>query len=188
MYSWIPFALFTFLLLYFFIAEHFLDKHYHDDYVRPDILTIPFAIAIVAAYAEYLIELHKQPSIKDHDSLIYIGLIIAIIGDSIRKTGIITLGKSFTLQISVWHDKEHHLITNGIYGLVRHPGYMGWYIWTLGTQIMLCNPICFIGFGIILFFFFKDRIEFEDDTLVLFFKDEYKEYKKKVPSGIPGIK
>lgn len=32
---------------------------------------------------------------------------------------------------------------------VRHPGYLGWMLWAIGTQLVLVNPICLIAFTII---------------------------------------
>jgi protein-S-isoprenylcysteine O-methyltransferase len=71
---------------------------------------------------------------------------------------------------------------------IRHPAYLGWYVWTIGTQIMVLNPICLILFIVVAFFFFKDRIECEDNALTMFFKEEFIMYKKKTWSGIPLIK
>ena len=30
---------------------------------------------------------------------------------------------------------------------VRHPGYLGWFIWAVGTQVLLCNPLSMISFA-----------------------------------------
>lgn len=39
------------------------------------------------------------------------------------------------------------LVTRGVYRLCRHPGYLGWYAWAVGTQLLLCNPICTPAFA-----------------------------------------
>ncbi|CAB4265398.1 unnamed protein product [Prunus armeniaca] len=70
------------------------------------------------------------------------GLGLLIIGEIIRKMAIITAGRSFTHLIRVHHSEHHQLITNGIYRVVRHPGYCGFFIWSVGTQIMLLRGIC----------------------------------------------
>jgi hypothetical protein len=31
---------------------------------------------------------------------------------------------------------------------IRHPGYLGWFIWALGTQVLLCNPISCTAFAL----------------------------------------
>ena len=40
-----------------------------------------------------------------------------------------------SLQIATFKIKEHVLVTNGIYKIFRHPGYFGFYLWALGTQV-----------------------------------------------------
>ena len=29
----------------------------------------------------------------------------------------------------------------------RHPGYFGWFVWVIGTQLLLMNPLCLTGFS-----------------------------------------
>lgn len=40
----------------------------------------------------------------------------------------------------------------------RHPSYAGFFYWALGTQLVLQNPISFLGFLIVLWRFFSQRI------------------------------
>ena len=68
-------------------------------------------------------------------SSIYVGFLICVVGDCIRKCAIFTAGKNFTHLIASEHDPEHRLVTNGIYGVWRHPSYVGWFYWSIGTQV-----------------------------------------------------
>lgn len=56
------------------------------------------------------------------------------------------------------------------------------------SQVLLCNPICMVGYTLASWRFFRERIEEEEITLIHFFGEEYLEYKRKVPSGLPFIK
>ena len=69
--------------------------------------------------------------------------------------------------------------------MCRHPSYFGFFIWSVGIEIMCINPICTIAFTVILFNFFKDRIETEEKILIRFFGMEYIKYKKNVGTLIP---
>ncbi|ETE57662.1 Protein-S-isoprenylcysteine O-methyltransferase, partial [Ophiophagus hannah] len=54
--------------------------------------------------------------------------------------------------------------------------------------VLLCNPVCLIGYTLVSWRFFRDRVEEEERALIHFFGEEYLAYKKKVPSGLPFIR
>lgn len=31
----------------------------------------------------------------------------------------------------------------------RHPGYLGWMLWAIGTQVLLINPFCTLAFAVV---------------------------------------
>lgn len=31
---------------------------------------------------------------------------------------------------------------------MRHGGYLGWLLWAVGTQLLLVNPVCTVGFAV----------------------------------------
>jgi protein-S-isoprenylcysteine O-methyltransferase len=65
---------------------------------------------------------------------------------------------------------------------------MGWFWYTVGTQIILGNPICTIGFAFASYKFFAERIEDEEEKLIEFFGQKYEQYRKRTIVGIPAIK
>ena len=79
-------------------------------------------------------------------------------------------------------------MTSGIYTWLRHPGYAGWMLWAVGTQLVLCNPLCTVAFTAVTWRFFSQRIAAEDFYLSQFFGGEYLRYRATVRSGIPGIR
>lgn len=147
-----------------------------------------YIFAMLFSLLEYLIELVLFPELKEHWVISNLGLVLVVIGEVIRKMSIITAGQSFTHLIRVYPDERHRLITHGIYRFIRHPGYCGFFIWSVGTQIMLCNPISTIGFAVVVWNFFARRIPYEEYFLRQFFGSEYEEYAKQVVSGVPFVK
>eukprot|EP00959_Pyramimonas_sp_CCMP1952_P287876 6020263-Pyramimonas_sp.AAC.3 len=101
--------------------------------------------------------------------------------------GIITAGRSFTHDIK--HRQTHAgvLVTNGIYTHVRHPGYLGWFIWSIATQVLLLNPLSLVLFTIVSWRFFSDRIPYEEYLLVEIFGKAYEEYRTRTRTWIPFI-
>ena len=116
------------------------------------------------------------------------GLVMVVIGEIIRKLAIITAGRAFTHLIKIYHEEHHDLVTHGVYGYFRHPGYCGFLIWSIGTQVMLCNPVSTFAFAIVVWSFFAKRIPYEEYFLRQFFGSDYNEYAHRVPSGVPFVK
>ena len=81
--------------------------------------------------------------------------------------------------------QEHALVTHGIYAWLRHPAYFGFFWWAVGTQLLLANPLALVAYTGATFYFFYDRIPYEEELLVHFFGSEYKAYRKRTWIGIP---
>lgn len=144
--------------------------------------------AMILSLLEYFLEIVLFPGLKEHWWISDTGLAMVVIGEIIRKLAIITAGQAFTHLIKVYHEEHHQLITHGVYRFVRHPGYSGFLIWSVGTQIMLCNPISTIAFAIVVWQFFAERIPYEEFFLKQFFGSDYEDYALRVPSGVPFVK
>ncbi|KAI1007768.1 hypothetical protein K3495_g464 [Podosphaera aphanis] len=116
-----------------------------------------------------------------------LGLLFIIIGQSTRTAAMLTAGPSFShLVVNHKHD-SHILIKHGIYRFLRHPSYLGFFWWGIGTQLICGNTISLIGYGVVLYWFFKTRIAGEEKLLVKFFGQEYVDYSKRTIVGIPGL-
>lgn len=112
---------------------------------------------------------------------------MTLCGELLRKSAMLTAMTNFTHTVSFRKRTDHTLITHGVYAWCRHPSYVGWFCWSIGSQMILCNPICTVTYSIVAWYFFKDRIEDEEMMLLQFFGKEYLEYRKKVPTGLPFI-
>ena len=76
--------------------------------------------------------------------------------------------RSFTREIQVEKRKEHELVTKGIYACFRHPSYLGWFIWSAGTQVLLANPVSFMLYFVWGWPFLYRRIKLEENYLAEF--------------------
>ncbi|XP_010521927.1 PREDICTED: protein-S-isoprenylcysteine O-methyltransferase A isoform X2 [Tarenaya hassleriana] len=147
-----------------------------------------YILAMLIGLVEYATEIVLFPGLKEHWWVSNLGLVMVITGEIIRKTSIITAGRSFTHLIKVYHEDHHRLVTEGVYSLMRHPSYCGFLVWSVGTQVMLCNPISTVAFAVVVWRFFAQRIPYEEYFLRQFFGAEYAEYAQRVPSGVPFVK
>lgn len=91
------------------------------------------------------------------------------------------------MQVQYVRQENHKLVKHGVYNYMRHPSYVGWFWWSIGTQIILFNPFCIVIYTIVSWKFFHDRISLEEITLLNFFGKEYQDYQQDVPTGLPFI-
>lgn len=146
-----------------------------------------YILAMIFSLLEYFVEIVLFPGLKEYWWISNLGLAMVVIGEIIRKLAIITAGRAFTHLIKIYHEEDHKLITHGVYRFVRHPGYSGFFIWSVGTQIMLCNPLSTVGFAIVVWRFFAQRIPYEEYFLKQFFGSQYEDYAERTPSGVPFV-
>lgn len=120
-------------------------------------------------------------------SMHHIGVFMVVMGQTVRSLAMWQCGENFSHIIADEKKRNHKLVTTGIYRYLRHPSYFGWYYWSIGTQLLLCNPICSVAFACTAWFFFQERISYEEALLQRFFKHEYTEYVQRSYIGIPFI-
>lgn len=97
-------------------------------------------------------------------SWLSLGFAGIVAGQVIRTTAMISAGTNFNHRVQVRKRDGHELVTSGVYSLLRHPSYFGFFSWGLGTQIVSGNSICLAGYALVLWRFFKDRIESESSS------------------------
>jgi protein-S-isoprenylcysteine O-methyltransferase len=117
-----------------------------------------------------------------------LGLFLVTFGQLIRSTAMIQAGSNFNHIVQYRRSPTHRLVTHGIYSILRHPSYFGFFWWGLGTQMVLGNWVCFVAYARVLWVFFARRIEGEETFLVGFFGDEYVRYRERTRVGIPFIR
>lgn len=119
--------------------------------------------------------------------LLLLGLAVTAAGQFVRTAAMLQAGPSFNHIVQRNQRADHVLVTSGIYGLIRHPAYFGFFWWGLGTQLVLGNPVCFAAYALVLWRFFSARIREEERFLISFYNEDYVNYRKRVPTRIPFI-
>ncbi|KAL4978599.1 Isoprenylcysteine carboxyl methyltransferase family-domain-containing protein [Aspergillus desertorum] len=118
---------------------------------------------------------------------VVLGLFLMILGQAVRTLAMAQAGTNFNHTVQVERKEGHTLVQHGVYSVLRHPSYFGFFWWGLGTQLVLGNVVCLVGYAVVLWKFFSSRIHREERFLIAFFGEEYVEYKKRSIVGIPGI-
>ncbi len=116
------------------------------------------------------------------------GLLITLAGQALRSLAMVHAAANFSHSVAYRKREDHELVTRGVYAYSRHPSYVGFFWWSLGSQLLLANPLALAVFFASLWRFFSARIRGEEAYLIEFFGQEYKDYKKRVGTKIPFIK
>lgn len=93
--------------------------------------------------------------------LLVLGLVLTIVGQVIRTVAMATAAGNFNHHVQSEHRSGHVLVKTGLYRFLRHPSYFGFFWWGLGTQLVLGNVVCFVGYALVLWKFFATRIKRE---------------------------
>ena len=191
-YISMQFFLYVCIIVFFHYSEYLSVAVFNPSDLKMDAFLLThswaYGIALSTSVTEMGIESYFFPFLKGNLYLISFGLLMTSLGEFIRKLAMYTAGVSFTHMVSTWKEDEHKLVTSGIYNWCRHPGYVGWTIWSIGTQVVLCNPFCFVAYICAVKVFYQKRITVEEFHLIRFFGRRYIEYQQRVPSGLPFIK
>lgn len=186
------FGFYAMALAFFHISEYIVTAIFNADKLSTDSFLVnhstEYCIAAAASWVEYWIEYYLFPGMKSLHFISVVGGILVVGGEFLRKLAMFTAGANFTHIVQTRKREHHKLVTSGVYSIFRHPSYVGWFYWSVGTQVLLCNPICFVGYIAASWMFFSERIYHEEINLINFFGEEYVHYKQHVGTGIPFIK
>ncbi|ETO20461.1 protein-S-isoprenylcysteine O-methyltransferase [Reticulomyxa filosa] len=165
-YYLLPFSVYLIISSVFYSSEFLWHAIFHPMTLDFDAFILythskAFHYALLASMIEYMLELKFCRTYLKSFSIIHvIGLVLVCAGQVTRSVAMYTAGNNFTHLIATEKQTNHRLVTHGIYKYFRHPSYMGWFYWSIGTQLLLCNPICFIAYSAASWNFFKARIPF----------------------------
>lgn len=115
----------------------------------------------------------------------YIGVALIFFGGLIRIYSRKALDRFFSFEVII--QKDHKLITKGLYKNIRHPMYLGISLILLGLAIALSSLygiLFLIIFGIPVLLY---RISAEEDLLIKEFGQEYLNYMERTKKIIPYI-
>jgi protein-S-isoprenylcysteine O-methyltransferase Ste14 len=120
----------------------------------------------------------------DADTIRWLGVILFAVGAALRLWPVYVLGHRFSGLVAI--QPGHSLVTTGIYGLIRHPSYLGLLVSSLGWGLAFRS-----GVGVLLAALLVPpliaRIQAEERLLRSQFGAEYDAYRARTSRIIPGI-
>jgi protein-S-isoprenylcysteine O-methyltransferase Ste14 len=115
----------------------------------------------------------------------YLGLALITFGMIFRFIAILTLGKFFTVDVTI--RKDHEIKKDGVYKLIRHPSYSGSILSFIGFGFSLNNWISLFVVSIPVIIAMLYRIKIEENLLIKQFGVGYQDYLKNTFRLIPWI-
>jgi len=115
----------------------------------------------------------------------YVGLFIIIAGMILRFISIWSLGKFFTVDVTI--RDNHKIKQDGLYRIIRHPSYTGMLLSFIGLGISINNWISLLTISILVTTAMLYRIKIEERALKEQFGLEYSDYMKRTYRLIPWI-
>ncbi len=120
----------------------------------------------------------------DGNTIRWIGVVLFGAGGALRLWPVFVLGRQFSGLVAI--QAGHKLETRGIYGVVRHPSYLGLLINSLGWALAFRS-----GVGVLLTILLipplSARIRAEEALLHEQFGTEYDDYRARKPRLIPSF-
>ena len=140
-------------------------------------------IGLVNAYLPAYTD-RKELWTIDGDMIRWLGVVLFTAGGALRIWPVFVLGQRFSGLVAI--QPGHTLVTNGVYGIVRHPSYLGLLINSLGWSLAFRS-----GVGVILTLLLVapliSRISAEENLLRAHFGPEYSAYCSHTWRLVPGI-
>ena len=140
-------------------------------------------IGVLAAYLPAYTDRRELWTING-EAVRWLGVVLFAAGGGLRLWPVFILGYRFSGLVAI--QPGHRLVTSGVYGVIRHPSYLGLLVNALGWALAFRS-----GAGVLLTAFLIPplvaRIRAEERLLRTQFSEEYDTYRGRTSRLIPGL-
>ena len=120
----------------------------------------------------------------DADTIRWLGVALFAAGGALRIWPVFVLGERFSGLVAI--QPGHTLVTGGIYGVIRHPSYLGLLMNSLGWSLAFRSGVGLILTALLIPLLVA-RSSAEENLLYSQFGDNYNAYRSHTWRLIPGI-
>ncbi|HEX2664092.1 MAG TPA: isoprenylcysteine carboxylmethyltransferase family protein [Candidatus Acidoferrum sp.] len=120
----------------------------------------------------------------DGETIRWLGIALYVVGGALRLWPVFVLGHRFSGLVAI--QSEHKLVTGGIYGVIRHPSYLGLLVNSLGWGLAFRSGVGVL-LTVVLLPLLVARIRAEEALLRAHFGDEYEAYRGRTSRLVPGV-
>ncbi|HEY9722936.1 MAG TPA: isoprenylcysteine carboxylmethyltransferase family protein [Oscillatoriaceae cyanobacterium] len=114
-----------------------------------------------------------------------VGAALFLLGAGLRAAAVRALRRHFSPMVEL--QPEHQLVTEGVYGRLRHPAYLGSLAWALSVPLMLESAAGLVVFVAAYLPALGYRIAVEERMLADHFGPAWTAYSARVPALLPRL-
>ena len=167
----------------FLFADGNLSPGVREDRGNRWVIVVLTLLGLLAAYLPAYTD-RKALWTIDGETMRWLGVVLFAVGGALRLWPVFVLGPRFSGLVAI--QPGHTLVTSGIYGVIRHPSYLGLLVNALGWGLAFRA-----GVGVLLTALMIPpllaRIRAEERLLRSQFGDEYGAYCARTSGLIPGL-
>jgi protein-S-isoprenylcysteine O-methyltransferase Ste14 len=120
----------------------------------------------------------------DGENIRWVGVVLFAAGGALRLWPVFVLGNRFSGLVAI--QPGHTLVTDGVYGVIRNPSYLGLLVNTLGWALCFRSGVGVL-LTVLLILPLLARIRAEERLLRAQFGSEYEAYVARTWRLIPGV-
>src|SRR5215475_15231923 len=120
----------------------------------------------------------------DGDAIRWLGVVLSAAGGALRIWPVFVLGHRFSGLVAI--QSGHTLVTGGVYGVIRHPSYLGLLLNALGWSLAFRSGVGLLLTGLLIPPVLA-RINAEEELLHSHFGGDYNAYRSHTWRLIAGI-
>lgn len=152
---------------------------------RSTLRIVWLVIMVSVAAGIYVAKYWPAAALPHQRSFVFAGVVLFIAGLLLRWWAIITLGRFFTVDVTI--EKDHELVERGPFRMVRHPSYTGVLLAFVGFALSLANWAALLVVLVPISAAFIHRMNVEEDALTGALGPQYIDYMRRTKRLVPFI-
>jgi protein-S-isoprenylcysteine O-methyltransferase Ste14 len=142
-------------------------------------------LVIMVSVAAGIYVASHWPAAALPEIFVFAGLVLFVAGLVLRWWAIVTLGRFFTVDVTI--EKDHELVDRGPFRMVRHPSYTGVLMAFVGFALSLRNWAALLVILPPIGAAFIHRMNVEETALSRALGQRYADYMKRTKRLIPFV-
>jgi protein-S-isoprenylcysteine O-methyltransferase Ste14 len=143
-------------------------------------------VIVVSVVAGIFVAKYWTAAAQPHQrNFVFAGVALFVIGLLLRWWAITTLGRFFTVDVTI--EEDHELVERGPFRMVRHPSYTGVLLAFVGLALTLGNWAALLVILVPIGAAFIHRMNVEENALTGALGSQYTDYMRRTKRLVPFV-